>query len=136
MSSIIGAAIGKIGGDIDRQFNIHDFRTTVLGDTVADRVQSALLEIARKPTNKVSWNALRVLTLADTIHTPPDSQLFYSHSDIRERIRTIEEYPQVYGANTLDRYWNEYVACHENPKLKWGLSSIISEVFSGEILHE
>jgi hypothetical protein len=36
----------------------------------------------------------------------------------------------------LDRYWDEYVRNHENPKAKWGLKDIIAEVFSGVVIHE
>lgn len=45
-------------------------------------------------------------------------------------------YPATFWSGTLDRYWDEYVKNHENPKAKWGLKDIIAEVFSGVVIHE
>ena len=134
--SLLADTVGKLRWDITHRYDVHNFRTTTLGDSIADRIQSALLQVSYNPTNKIAWNALSILAFADGVHPTPNSHLFYSDDDVQELIKRIEDYPQVYGASTLDRYWNEYIACHENPKLKWGVSSIISEIFSGEVLHE
>lgn len=135
MSSLANS-FDKLRLGILHQWNIHDFRTAILGVWTSAKVKTALTRAIAWPTNLHSYKALSILWLGDSINQIPDSPLFYDKAELGRLLNTVDKYPETYGAGTLDRYWNEYVKSHENPKSKWGLRDIIAEVFSGIMIHE
>ena len=122
--------------EINHQISIHAFRTAPLWKDTSSKVLNALTRIVEQPINPTSYKALTILWFADSINQIPDSPLFYNKTELSRLLSSVDRYPETYGASTLDRYWDEYVKAHENPKSKWGLRDIIAEVFSGVVIHE
>ncbi|MBP9779625.1 ATP-grasp domain-containing protein [Candidatus Gracilibacteria bacterium] len=129
-------SLSKLEQQLDLQKQIHEFRTSTLGDETIDKVMLALNHIGRAPLSLGSWKAMKILSLGHTIHKESSSPFFYKGNEIQRMTQHIESYPNLYNKTALDKYWNDFVACHENPKGKWGMRDIIAEVFGGVILHE
>ncbi|MBC7503576.1 ATP-grasp domain-containing protein [Candidatus Gracilibacteria bacterium] len=116
--------------------NVRDFRTTPLGEKFSERAATAMRMGANSPLSPTAWSAMEILTRSDHMGYIPQSALFFSEDDTEKQRKHIEQYPKIYGQFALDKYWSDYIACHEDPKSKWGLGSIITEAFGGVITHE
>ncbi|MBC7498063.1 ATP-grasp domain-containing protein [Candidatus Gracilibacteria bacterium] len=121
---------------LKKQINVRDFRTAPLGVTFRERAETAMRIGARSPLSLAAWSAMEILMRSNHAGYIPKSPLFLSQEDTEKMRKHIEQYPEIYGQFALDKYWSDYIACHENPKSKWGLVSIITEVFGGDITHE
>ncbi len=132
MQSFTDKQIRSIKGAL----RVRSFQTKLLGRNVIDRLDTVIQWISKSPLNRTALSALTIMLLWKELHDIPDSPLFADKYEVDALKRDIERYPHIFSTGYLDRYYDEFVTEHEDPKKKWWVTDIIRETYSGEILHQ